>query len=179
MSPGAKGALAATRIFKAWEICHCSWAMLWLRAFLSFVSLPGVVAGLVPWLLTRGQAPRHPGWGGAVVGLGVLLLLWCVRDFLVAGRGTLAPWDPPRRLVVVGLYHYVRNPMYVAVLVVLAGWTLLFGSLLVGAYALATAVAFHLRVVRGEEPALRRLFGAEWDAYCETVPRWRPRVVRR
>ena len=106
---------------------------------------------------------------------GTLLLLWCVRDFYVSGKGTIAPWDPPRRLVVVGLYRFVRNPMYVAVLVLVAGWDLAFGSLALGIYLVVLAVGFHLRVVLGEEPRLRMRFGAEWDVYSGRVPRWVPR----
>src|SRR5688572_7186361 len=94
------------------------------RAFMAFVALPGVVAGLVPALIAVSEARRDGYWtfGFVPLGLGLVLLIWCVRDFFVSGRGTLAPWDPPKHLVVVGLYRFVRNPMYVAVLMVLAGW---------------------------------------------------------
>jgi protein-S-isoprenylcysteine O-methyltransferase Ste14 len=108
-----------------------------------------------------------------------LLLAWCVRDFVVAGRGTLAPWDPPTRLVTDGLYGFVRNPMYAAVVTLVAGWGLAAGSRLLLAYAVALAVAFHLRVVLYEEPRLREQFGAEWAAYRASVGRWVPRWPRR
>jgi protein-S-isoprenylcysteine O-methyltransferase Ste14 len=84
-----------------------------------------------------------------------------VRDFFVAGRGTLAPWDPPRHLVVVGLYRFVRNPMYVSVLTVVVGWWLATGSRLLAGYAVVLAIGFHLRVLYHEEPWLRRQFGEE------------------
>jgi protein-S-isoprenylcysteine O-methyltransferase Ste14 len=101
-----------------------------------------------------------------------MLLLWCVRDFYVAGRGTLAPWSPPRRLVTVGPYRLSRNPMYVAVLLILCGWALTFASPTFWFYMACVAVAFHLRVVFFEEPWLARTHGAAWLAYRNRVPRW-------
>jgi protein-S-isoprenylcysteine O-methyltransferase Ste14 len=73
--------------------------------------------------------------GLALLAVGLVLLLWCARDFFVSGRGTLAPWDPPKRLVIVGLYRFVRNPMYIAVLILLAGWSVATGSRLVAVAA--------------------------------------------
>jgi hypothetical protein len=87
-------------------------------------------------------------------------LLWCVRDFYVRGRGTLAPWSPPLRLVVDGLYRYTRNPMYVAVVLILLGWAATFDVHALYACAAAVAVAFHLRVRLHEEPFLARTHGA-------------------
>ena len=128
--------------------------MLFLRALLAFVMLPGVVAGLGPMLITRRLAMREEflAAGFAVLGVGLFLLLWCVRDFYVAGKGTLAPWDPPQRLVVVGLYRFVRNPMYVGVATVLAGWALLFRSPGLVIYLAAVVTMFHLRLILYEEP---------------------------
>lgn len=150
--------------------------MLLLRATVAFLAMPAMVAGLVPAWLTRHAALSHatcwPGLG--LLGVGVGLLLWCVRDFFVSGRGTLAPWDPPVHLVVVGLYRYVRNPMYLAVLTILGGWSLLYASAPMAIYLAALAVVFHLRVWLHEEPWLRRQFGAEWDTYQAAVPRWCP-----
>lgn len=99
-------------------------------------------------------------------------MLWCVRDFYVAGHGTLAPWAPPKRLVTVGLYRVSRNPMYVAVLIVLVGQAIAFDSVMLWVYAVIVAVAFHLRVVRYEEPWLERQHRGEWLAYRARVPRW-------
>jgi protein-S-isoprenylcysteine O-methyltransferase Ste14 len=104
--------------------------------------------------------------------IGLFLLLWCVRDFYVAGKGTLAPWAPPQKLVEVGLYRFSRNPMYIAVLLMLAGWAIGFRSRLLWIYALVVMIAFHLRVVLGEEPWLARTHGAEWERYKSRVPRW-------
>jgi protein-S-isoprenylcysteine O-methyltransferase Ste14 len=95
-----------------------------------------------------------------------------VRDFYVAGRGSLAPWAPPERLVVIGLYRLSRNPMYIAVLLVLVGWATMFASRTLWVCAALLAIAFHLRVVFGEEPWLARTHGAEWTTYRGRVPRW-------
>ncbi len=94
---------------------------------------------------------------------GVFVLLWCVRDFYVAGRGTLAPWAPPRRLVRTGLYRFSRNPMYVGVLSILVGWATGFRSWPLALYAAFVALGFHLRVVLYEEPTLARSFSREWE----------------
>src|SRR5208337_5476743 len=112
------------------------------RALIAFLALPGVVAGLVPALLVALDGRRDGGgaYGFVVLGLGLFCLLWCVRDFFVAGRGTLAPWDPPRHLVVVGLYRFVRNPMYISVLTVVVGWWLATGSRLLAGYATLLAI---------------------------------------
>jgi len=153
---------------------------MYLRALVAFLALPGVFAGLVPAWLVSVDTHRSDGsrFGYLLLGLGLFLLLWCVRDFLVSGRGTLAPWDPPKRLVVVGLYRFVRNPMYLAVLTLLLGWSFAIGSRLLAWYAVALAIAFHLRVVFYEEPRLRQQFGDEWTAYAASVRRWLPRLSR-
>ena len=148
--------------------------MLW-RAVVAFLALPGLVAIAVPaWMAA--SALRAGGAFHAIglvpLGAGFVLLLWCVRDFYVSGRGTLAPWAPPRKLVVVGLYRYTRNPMYVAVTLVLFGWAWAFGSVGLLLYAAVVAIAFHLRVVLGEEPWLARAFGSDWQQYAGRVPRW-------
>ena len=150
------------------------------RAAAAVLVLPGVFAGVVPPLIARFDPPRRRGSviGLALIAAGVLVVGWCVRDFYVAGKGTLAPWDPPRRIVVVGLYRSVRNPMYLGVLLVVAAWAVLLGSPAVGVYALLLAVGFHLRVVTVEEPSLARMFGGDWEAYARDVGRWVPRGLR-
>jgi len=130
------------------------------------------------WLVIDPAAARTAGLL-TLLGAGGLLLLWCVRDFFVSGKGTLAPWDPPRHLVVVGLYRYVRNPMYLAVLTVIAGWSLLYASAWMAFYLAFLAVAFHLRVILHEEPWLHRQFGVEWEEYVGAVSRWLPRFRRK
>jgi protein-S-isoprenylcysteine O-methyltransferase Ste14 len=141
------------------------------QALAAFLILPGTVAFLVPWTLRPEGATFH-AVAVPLLAIGLFLLLWCVRDFYVAGRGSLAPWAPPERLVVIGLYRWSRNPMYVAVLLILCGWALAFESGELWLYAGLVAIGFHLRVVLGEEPWLERIHGAEWNAYEARVPRW-------
>jgi protein-S-isoprenylcysteine O-methyltransferase Ste14 len=151
---------------------------MFFRALFAFLVLPGVVAGLIPAVIVYRGGNFHDGSGvGFAIGsVGLSLLLWCVRDFFVSGKGTLAPWDPPKHLVVVGLYRFIRNPMYVAVLTTVLGWSVAFHSAWVGLYLVLLTIGFHLRVVLYEEPWLRRQFGAEWEAYLASVPRWLPRL---
>ena len=112
--------------------------------------------------------------GLAVVVLGVALALWCILTFVFVGRGTTAPFDPPRRLVVRGPYRYVRNPMYIGAALALAGAALFYGSWPLLAYTAAFLLITHLFVLLYEEPTLRRTFGGEYDAYCRRVERWLP-----
>ena len=153
---------------------------MFLRALLAFLVLPGMVAFAVPLLAFSPSTP--PGGfrpaGAVVLGIGILILGWCVRDFYVLGRGTLAPWDPPRALVVRGLYRYSRNPMYVGVLWIVSGWALGFQSMPLAYYVVALAVLFHLRVILAEEPFLARTHGAAWEQYAARVPRWLGRSLR-
>ena len=144
------------------------------RALVAFLVLPGTVAFLVPLLfLSPGIHNQSINFLGLIpLVLGTILLLWCVREFYVAGRGTLAPWAPPQKLVVTGLYRYSRNPIYIAVGLVLSGWALVFRSRALTVYALVVMLAFHLRVVLGEEPWLARTHGEQWARYKAKVPRW-------
>src|SRR5687768_2846937 len=109
---------------------------LFARALVAFLLLPGMVAFAIPPLLIAPDDLRIVDAAGViVVAIGIVLLVWCVREFYVAGRGTLAPWAPPKELVVTGLYRFSRNPMYVAVLLILAGWAVSFRSQQLLAYA--------------------------------------------
>ena len=146
---------------------------IFLRALVAFLALPGIVAFAVPLLLLRppGRTRLAPD-GAIVLAVGLVVLFACVREFYVAGKGTLAPWSPPRNLVTSGLYRWSRNPMYVGVLLVVSGWALGFRSGALALYAAALVVAFHLRVVLGEEPWLARTHGDAWEAYRRRVPRW-------
>jgi len=143
------------------------------QALIAFLALPGVVAFAIPgvWVLVTNAPLAHP------LGLGLLFvgaagLLWCVRDFYARGKGTLAPWSPPQQLVIVGLYRYTRNPMYVAVTLILLGWAVSFALPGLYVYAIVVVVAFHLRVVFGEEPWLAQRHGEQWGEYARRVPRW-------
>jgi protein-S-isoprenylcysteine O-methyltransferase Ste14 len=152
--------------------------MLFARALLSFLLLPGLVAFVVPALLIPQITTRtFDVIGGVPFIAGVVVLLWCVRDFYIAGKGTLAPWDPPQHLVRVGLYRYSRNPMYVGVLLILLGWTTGFRTRGLVVYTIVVAILFHLRVLLHEEPWLARTFPGEWPTYESRVPRWLGRRV--
>lgn len=152
--------------------------MLFIRALLAFLALPGLVAFVAPPLFAAVDPWKRSGWGAGIGVLlaGVVALVWCVRDFYVAGKGTLAPWDPPKKLVIVGLYRHVRNPMYLSVLTLVVGWALFFGSPLVGMYVGVLAIGFHLRVTHHEELWLAAQFGQDWQSYQTAVKRWWPRL---
>ena len=154
--------------------------MLFARALLALLMLPGVVGFLLPWWIAGSDPNRGHGWpivGGLIAAVGLFVLLWCVRDFYVAGKGTLAPWDPPRHLVVVGLYRFARNPMYLGVLTLVLGWSVAAGSTRLALYCAVLAVGFHLRTIMYEEPRLTALFGPQWERYRAAVPRWLPRLT--
>ena len=144
------------------------------RALVAFLACPGIVAIALPvtcLLFTSHRQLLQP-FGLVLLAVGFVMLLWCVRDFYVSGQGTLAPWAPPRKLIVVGLYRYTRNPMYVAVTLILLGWAWSFHSVELLVYAVVAAVAFHFRVVLREEPWLARTHGDDWRQYATRVPRW-------
>jgi protein-S-isoprenylcysteine O-methyltransferase Ste14 len=144
------------------------------RALAAFVALPGLVAFAIPLAIgNSAERPmRHQMLAAVPLCFGTILLLWCVREFYNAGRGTLAPWDPPRHLVTSGPYRFSRNPMYVGVITILAGWCILWDSRTLIIYSAAFAIGFHLRVILFEEPWAARQFGAEWQAYRTKVSRW-------
>ena len=158
--------------------------LLFLKNVLFTVVVPGAVAVYVPLGLAGGRGGPPPEWGVAQyaallpLASGCAVYFWCLWDFAAFGRGTPAPVDAPRRLVVRGLYRHVRNPMYVGVLLVIAGWALLFRSPRVLGYGAAVALFFHLFVVAVEEPSLRGKFGNSYGQYCREVGRWLPRVNR-
>ncbi len=156
-----------------------------LKTLIFTVFIPGTVTVLVPyWLLSSRFDLAIDKLGGfRVLGLvpillGALIYLWCAWEFTFAGKGTPAPIDPPKELVVQGLYRFVRNPIYVGVSLVIIGESLLFESTRLFVYALLLLLVFHLFVVYYEEPTLRSKFGESYERYCKTVPRWMPRVRR-
>jgi protein-S-isoprenylcysteine O-methyltransferase Ste14 len=151
-----------------------------LGSLLFLAVAPGVVAGLVPWWLTgwrsAGAVPL-PVWAAGVVlaAAGVAVLLHAFARFVAEGLGTPAPVAPTRRLVVGGLYRYVRNPMYLAVAATIAGQAAMLGRPILLLYALGFGAAVAAFVRLYEEPTLARQFGAEYDAYRRAVPAWWPR----
>jgi protein-S-isoprenylcysteine O-methyltransferase Ste14 len=157
--------------------------MIALKTLLFTVLVPGTVTVVIPYLLLS--------WGiqifffelGAIrylglppILLGALTYLWCAWDFTFTGRGTPAPIDPPKELVVKGLYRYVRNPMYVGITLILLGEALLFEAAVLFLYAGFLLVCAHLFIVYYEEPTLKRLFGTLYESYCKSVSRWIPRL---
>ena len=146
---------------------------------------PGVVAGLIPWLITQ-WSPLPPVDGlGALrwIGLipivaGLAVVLESFARFAWKGRGTPAPVAPTRTLVVSGLYRFVRNPMYIAVAAMIFGQAVLFGSWVLAAYGFVVAAAFVAFVHLYEEPTLLETYGETYAAYCSTTPRWIPRFRR-
>jgi protein-S-isoprenylcysteine O-methyltransferase Ste14 len=155
-----------------------------LGSALFFLLAPGVVVGLIPWLLTEGWQAREPVpyWasmrvlGAVLLVAGLIALVWAFVRFVVEGFGTPAPVAAPERLVIGGVYRYVRNPMYVAVLAAIVGQALLLGQLGLLLYAVAAWVVVAAFVRFYEEPTLTRRFGADYEDYRRAVPAWWPRL---
>lgn len=151
-----------------------------LGSVLFLILAPGVVAGLIPYLLTgwRGASPLPLRvFGAALVALGLALLLECFGRFALVGRGTPAPIAPTDRLVVSGPYRRVRNPMYVALVAMILGQAAFFADLRLLGYAALVWLACHLFVLTYEEPTLKRSFPGDYPAFFAAVPRWIPRLV--
>ncbi len=151
-----------------------------LKTFVFTVFVPGTVAGYVPLRLRRGAAPVAgvEAWAAIsviVIGSGIYLYtaFW---GFALIGGGTPAPIAPTKILVVKGLHHYLRNPMYIEVALVIGGQAWLFHSLHIAIYMVCMLLTAHLFVLFYEEPTLRKQFGEEYDRYRETVPRWIPKL---
>jgi protein-S-isoprenylcysteine O-methyltransferase Ste14 len=150
-----------------------------LKTILFTILVPGTVTVYVPWYLLSRSTPSGLGpiryLGLLPMLAGTATYLWCAWDFVFAGKGTPAPIDAPRELVVRGLYRYIRNPMYAGVLCMLLGETIWFGSIVLLEYALFVFLAVHLFVVFYEEPTLSWKFGASYEQYRRSVARWVPR----
>ena len=150
-----------------------------LKSLLFLIVAPGMVAGYIPLVLLR-RGPQietgifaylaFPLWL-----IGGVILLWSFWNFLIQGRGTPAPIDPPKELVAVGFYRYVRNPMYVGVLAIIIGHFLWFGYWNLLVYAVIVFLAFNTFVTYYEEPTLKRNFGKSYEDYLQNVPRWIPK----
>ena len=153
-----------------------------LGSALFFLVAPAMLAGVIPWLITHwefrtpflaAEATRLAGL--AFIIAGVPGLLDSFARLALQGLGTPAPIAPPRNLVVSGLYRYVRNPIYVAVVAVILGQAVLFLRLL--GYGALIWLFIHIVVIAYEEPTLRQSYGAEYESYCANVPRWLPRLT--
>jgi protein-S-isoprenylcysteine O-methyltransferase Ste14 len=135
-------------------------------------------ARVLAWSGIRRPAAIH---GAQIVGviagsIGAAVALWCVVTFVRIGKGTPAPFDPPRRLVIRGPYQFVRNPMYIGAALALGGAAIFFESMPLVAYILIFVLMAHLFVIVYEEPHLRRTFGQDYETYCQRVSRWWPRM---
>jgi protein-S-isoprenylcysteine O-methyltransferase Ste14 len=154
--------------------------MVLLKNVIFTIVVPGTITVLIPfWILGRTFAAPSP-WGMrqflglALVVLGASVYVRCVWDFGSGGRGTPAPIDPPKVLIVRGLYRHVRNPIYLGVLSVVFGEALVFESWGLVRYGLAVFVIFHLFVIAHEEPSLGQTFGESYERYRRSVRRWLP-----
>ncbi|MGO9735685.1 methyltransferase family protein [Mycobacterium sp.] len=155
-----------------------------LGSALFFVIAPCTLAGIIPWSITSWEL-RPPFFGlemTRVVGIVLILagvpgLVDAFTRFALQGLGTPAPIAPPRTLVVTGLYRYMRNPMYVAVVAIILGQAVLFGDWRLIVYSALLWVAFHVFVVAYEEPTLAQKFGGEYEAFRANVRRWIPRMT--
>lgn len=154
-----------------------------LGSVLFLLLAPGIVAGLVPWWISRWRIqPSLLGFsalrvvGAILIAVALPVLLDSFARFALQGLGTPAPVFPTYHLVVTGLYRHVRNPMYVAVVWLIVGQGLILGNVRLLGYAIFVWLAFHVFVVAYEEPVLQRTFAAEYDAYRANVPRWIPRA---
>lgn len=157
------------------------------RHLLSVLLLPFTVVVIVPKWILGSWAMRDVRWTetalspiGQVVGIvvfvgGLGLFTWCLVLFARVGQGTLAPWDPTRRLVAVGPYRHIRNPMISAVAAILLGEAFFFGSALLAGWAVLFIVVNHVYFLVSEEPGLERRFGTAYVEYKQRVPRWLPR----
>lgn len=178
LSQAAPSADVWTQTSGRWEIA----VLLFVKNLLFTILVPGTVAVFVPLYVfphARPDASVRAVVAGLLLLVGGAIYAWCLWDFAATGRGTPAPVDPPKTLVVRGLYRYTRNPIYIGVLTVISGWALLFDSPSLAIYGICVAACFHLFVLFYEERHLRRVFGADYERYCSEVNRWLPLRKRR
>ncbi|HUI92759.1 MAG TPA: isoprenylcysteine carboxylmethyltransferase family protein [Chitinivibrionales bacterium] len=151
-----------------------------IKSFLFLIFAAGLGAGYVPFALL----PKSPQIETGIFAflafplwiIGAVTVLWCFWEFTFKGRGTPAPVDPPKKLVVTGVYRQVRNPIYLGVLTIFIGYFFWFKSIWLLGYAAAAFVAFHLFITLYKEPKLKKKFGEAYEKYCKSVPRWIPKM---
>jgi protein-S-isoprenylcysteine O-methyltransferase Ste14 len=150
-----------------------------IKTLLWSIFVPGTFAITVPYLLLysrfdffRINLSRFRWFGLIPILAGVMLYIWCAWYFTFVGKGTPAPFDPPRELVIKGPYQHSRNPIYIFVALTLIGEAVFFGATVLVLYAAAVVTFLHLWVVFYEERGLKRRFGSPYERYCERVPRW-------
>lgn len=166
------------RVF--WQ-SHGEQLLLFLRNVFWTVLIPGTVTIYFPRLILGRRVSALPEkWSTApylsflLMAVGTAVLIKCIWDFAAVGRGTLSFVDAPKKLVIVGLYRYVRNPMYIGVLLVLLGETMWFKCVALLEYTAGWFAVVNLAVLLYEEPTLRHRFGESYDRYCRSVHRWWP-----
>ena len=153
-----------------------------LKSLLFLILAPGMVAGYIPLVLLSSGSQIETGFFAYLAFplwlVGGMILLWSFWNFFHEGGGTPSPTEPPRELVAVGFYRYVRNPMYVGIFLILAGHFLWFGYRSFLIYTLIVFVIIHLFVTLYEEPTLKRKFGSSYENYKTRVPRWIPKFPK-
>lgn len=159
--------------------------MIAVKTIIFTLLLPCVFLVLVPCFLLSSFGDRFAVDISLIRNIGLIPMLFgvfmyirCAWSFASLGKGTPAPIDPPKKLVVQGMYKYARNPMYIGALFILIGEAFFFSSLLLSIYTVLMFMCFHLFVVVYEEPVLRARFGDSYRKYCDSVPRWIPRTEK-
>ena len=149
--------------------------ILFLKSLVFTLIVPGSVAVLVPYLISK-ETRLYATWvsllGIIFISSGFAIYCWCVWDFITLGKGTPAPIDAPKHLVVKGLYHYTRNPMFVSILIIILGWIQLYASLPLLIYGVFVTLCFQMFIIFYEEPKLHQIFGDNYIGYKNTVNRW-------
>ncbi len=150
---------------------------LFVKSVIFSVIVPGIVAVLIPILIAGEKITENICFilsGLLLLASGAIVYSWCVWDFVSFGKGTPAPIAAPKHLVVRGLYHYSRNPMYVGVLLVISGWALIYSRPVIFIYGLFVIICFQMFIVLYEEPRLYQIFGRDFNQYKAKVNRWLP-----
>lgn len=150
---------------------------LFIRNLIFTVIQPGIIAGLIPYLILetpdiKSRFNFEKYFSVIIFIIGFLILLKCIIDFGVKGKGTLSPIDPPKKLVINGLYKISRNPMYVGIMLILFSEALFFESVRLWIYSIVIFMAFNIFIILYEEPHLTRDFGNEYEEYKKKVNRW-------
>ncbi len=159
--------------------------LLLLKNILFTILVPGTVAFYIPLRIEGGVSSASLEWSPwkavsvPLFVMGGAIYFWCLFDFALIGRGTPAPIDAPKNLVVHGVYRYVRNPMYLGILLIVTGWVIFFQSTDILIYLITVGLFFHMFVLLIEEPQLGRKFGESYSRYRKSVGRWIPRLGRR
>ena len=155
----------------------------------TIILLPTMVTLIIPTILLLVTREINLGWflsyplsiiptvlGCTLIGIGLLLLVKTIQLFAKIGKGTMAPWDPPKKLVVFGIYRHTRNPMILGVIIILLGEAVVFGSISLFLWFILFLIGNHIYIIKAEEPDLIRRFKEDYPLYMKHVPRWIPRL---